>query len=484
MCQYDESSEHHRKGLLPLSPLPSKPTLLLLPPPHRDLVPKRPAFSPSARSDRVYPEEDSYDGDGDTPRTGASPWSTATPSTYVSRDQAVTETSASERLQGEQMGDAAAEGDDGSEPPLEEKAKSSNKPIFLRTEDNLFVPYVMHIGEIAGSVTLVVLSKGKHGPVSEMLFKMLDSLQHLLELVTSLAISVEQETHKSQSQWSTEHIAVRGAAEEAFSVTVINGNYLPLVEPVNGKTAYERTAKDAYLFYDDRQEAWIIAPELGRSEEWSARIVSSASCPDLALHMAKIQRRRELEEQQALDDRDGAAAAVEPGRRPLSIVEELEDVLWEVRTRDSAAVLDPGLEARCVRGDGAMRNTEGRFASISASNGLYYCGGPSVCTCGSCDTTCGPEVGCNCSACRQLGEVGGFGNMELVARYSRNRRDSKLSREERVKAIKKQTAAVETWLQKLLGARDNFLSNNGRERLEKHRSFLRKLVKQVKHGRG
>lgn len=362
---------------------------------------------------------------------------------------------------------------------MDEQAKYSNKPIFLRTEDGLFVPYIMHIGEVAGQITLVVLSKGKHSVISDLLFKSLRTLQHLSDLVVSLETSVEQEMHKSQSQWSSEHIAVRGASEEAFSVTVINGNYLPMAETVNDRPAYERTAKDAYLFYDTASESWIIAPELGRASEWSARIVSHAPLPDLALHEARARAKAEWEEDMGDVGSSGAMDSAGSNYGGVTLQLAMESAGWQVRTQQHEAVIDDGLELRCVRGDGAMRNTQGRFASLSA-NSLYYCGGVSACRCGSCDNRCGPDVGCNCDSCRYLSEVGGFGNMELVARYRRSLSASRLTREERVKAIRKQIGVVEAALKKMLECKSSFTSTSLKRRLSRSRGYLRDLAKGVR----
>jgi hypothetical protein len=69
---------------------------------------------------------------------------------------------------------------------------------------------------------------------------------------------------------------------------------------------------------------------------------------------------------------------------------------WEVFDFDLRHFrTDRDLSIRCVRGDGALRNRAGAWATQS-TNGKYYCGGFAVCTCGSCNQKCGPIDGCNC----------------------------------------------------------------------------------------
>jgi hypothetical protein len=46
-------------------------------------------------------------------------------------------------------------------------------------------------------------------------------------------------------------------------------------------------------------------------------------------------------------------------------------------------------------------NAKGRNARLG-ENGKYYCGGPLEGPCDCCNGYCGPENGCNCSACMQL----------------------------------------------------------------------------------
>ena len=50
---------------------------------------------------------------------------------------------------------------------------------------------------------------------------------------------------------------------------------------------------------------------------------------------------------------------------------------------------------------GKMVNGAGRAARLGAS-GKYYCAGRLETKCSCCDGYCGPENGCNCTACMRL----------------------------------------------------------------------------------
>lgn len=91
-----------------------------------------------------------------------------------------------------------------------------------------------------------------------------------------------------------------------------------------------------------------------------------------------------------------------------------------------------------VRGDGAIRNREGRWATQS-TNSHFYCLGPAACLCGGCNGFCGPKDGCNCASCKLLDGSDSYGASELALMVKQEREQSRLSMAESVKTLKLET---------------------------------------------
>lgn len=254
--------------------------------------------------------------------------------------------------------------------------------LYLRTAAGIHLPFTLHTVELQPNVAVMVLTEGEHLGVCETLQGALRGVYRMLEVIA------EELDDSNRQQALSNHrelycMAIRGSANQAAADAQINGDYTPLEQPVNGRIAYERTSKDLYLFFHSLTKAWCIGPELGNSNLAYGMVEAEVHTPDLI------------------------------------------EKAWQTYDFDlEKYVDDKGLKIRCVRKDGWIRNRDGRWAQLSSGN--FYCGGPAVCSCGTCNGECGPLDGCNCASCKPLAGTSGFGESEFKMTQSQRMRDRRV----------------------------------------------------------
>lgn len=299
----------------------------------------------------------------------------------------------------------------GVEGGTELRAELRREPVFLETGANKCAPYILHCTPVTPGITLVILSQGRHSALSEVMGTALTCASNIISMGAVAQRRIR--AHDTEVEIpKRSHMAVRGATGQAAAHTHINGNYIACPQLHDDREAYERTSKDAYLFYSKLFNAWCISEELGDTSP-SACV---AMCGDMA------------------DD-------------PALITNTWEVYDFDLRVFRS----DRDLSIRCVRGDGALRNRSGAWATQS-SNGKYYCGGYAVCTCGSCNQKCGPIDGCNCTSCRELDGSQGYGNLELAITVKLEAENSRKVAAEEDKRLKKETEILASSVKKILQA--------------------------------
>lgn len=288
--------------------------------------------------------------------------------------------------------------------------------VFLHTPSNNYAPYIMHCAEVAPSIALVVLSEGHNVAMSDIMHQALKNLNRILELGTDF--QRRQRGREVASEIPNRiHMAVRGGTGQSLANAQINGNYELLPDQIEGKNAFQRSTMDMYMFYNVMLQSWCMAQDLPNVSD-SAGSADSGTLVDTSAYLAMVS----------------------------DLAESPENIrgVWEVYDHDLREFhSDPNLQIRCVRGDGALRNAEGRWSKQS-TNGLFYCNGPAQCLCGGCNGTCGPYDGCNCTSCKQLDGSRGYGAMELALMVRREQEMARASATESEKALRKESDNLAT----------------------------------------
>jgi hypothetical protein len=282
--------------------------------------------------------------------------------------------------------------------------------VFLHTPSNNYAPYIMHCAEVAPSIALVVLSEGHNVALSDLMHMALKNLSQILELGNDF--QRRQRNAEVASEIPNRiHMAVRGGTGQALANAQINGNFEPVEGLVDGRAAFQRSSMDMYLFYNAMLESWCMGQDLPTNS--GAGAADSGKLIDTSAYLAMVS----------------------------DLAESPENIrgVWEVYDHDLREFHSaPNLQLRCVRGDGALRNGEGRWAKQS-TNGLFYCNGAATCLCGGCNGNCGPYDGCNCNSCKLLDGSRGYGAMELALAVRREEEIARASAAECEKALRKES---------------------------------------------
>ena len=287
--------------------------------------------------------------------------------------------------------------------------------VFLHTPSNNYAPFVMHCAEVAPSIALVVISEGHNSSLSDLMHSALKCLNQILDLGNA-AQRRQRSREVALEAPKRIHMAVRGGTGQVGAHAQINGNFYPLPDPVGGREAFQRNSMDVYLFYSPMLQAWCMGQDLPQVADTDTD-GSGQLLPDVSIL---------------------AAMVLDPADSPENI-----NGVWEVYDHDLREFhSDPNLQIRCVRGDGALRNREGRWAKQS-TNGLFYCDGLAQCLCGGCNGYCGPNDGCNCTSCKLLDGSRGYGALELALMLKREQEVAKASASESEKALRKESEVGE-----------------------------------------
>lgn len=319
--------------------------------------------------------------------------------------------------------------------------------VFLHTPQNNYAPYVMHCAEVAPSIALVVISEGQNAQLSDLMHLALKSLNNILEM--GVAAQRRQRNREVAAEIPSRiHMAVRGGTGQAMSHAQINGNFHPLPDPIDGRPAYQRTSLDMYLFYNELLEAWCMGQDLPRTTD------PATSGSGTVLDTAAL-----------------AAMVTDTAHSPENI-----RGVWEVFDHDLREFhSDPYLQIRCVRGDGALRNRDGRWAKQS-TNGLFYCEGVAQCLCGGCNGYCGPVDGCNCTSCKLLDGSRGYGALELALMLHREQELAKASAAESEKALRKESEVIASTTRKICQIGANLIPQQTADQLLRRVGRLLQIV--------
>eukprot|EP00039_Didymoeca_costata_P019789 m.338937 g.338937 ORF g.338937 m.338937 type:complete len:884 (-) comp18606_c0_seq1:103-2754(-) len=320
--------------------------------------------------------------------------------------------------------------------------------VFLHTPSNNYAPFIMHCAEVAPSIALVVISEGKNVALSDLMHNALECLSHILDL--GQQFQRRQRGREAATEVPNRiHMAVRGGTGQSCAHAQINGNFYPLPDiTVDGRQVFQRTSLDMYLFYNAPMQSWCMGQDLpdtaDTNHDGSGRLLDTSTL---------------------------AAMVHDSAESPENIME-----IWEVYDHDLREFhSDHKLQIRCVRGDGALRNRDGRWAKQS-TNGLFYCEGPAQCLCGGCNGQCGPFDGCNCASCKQLDGSRGYGATELALILQREADIAKASAAESEKALRKESESLAQFIRKICQAGQNIISQGISDQLLRRVGRLLEIV--------
>ena len=320
--------------------------------------------------------------------------------------------------------------------------------VFLHTPSNNYAPFVMHCAEVAPSIALVVISEGHNSSLSDLMHMALKTLNQILDLGNA-AQRRQRSREVAMEAPKRIHMAVRGGTGQVGAHAQINGNFYPLPDLVGGREAFQRNSKDVYLFYSPMLAAWCMGQDLPQVADTESD-ASGQLLPDTSIL---------------------AAMVIDSAESPENI-----NGVWEVYDHDLREFhSDPNLQIRCIRGDGALRNREARWAKQS-TNGLFYCDGLAQCLCGGCNGYCGPNDGCNCTSCKLLDGSRGYGALELALMLKKEQDLAKASASESEKALRKESENLAALLRKICQTGANIIPQQIADQLLRRVGRLLEIV--------